>query len=1049
MNICRFSVTRPVAVIVLMMLLILFGYLNLKQLPVREYPNIDVSTISVVTNYTGASSEIIETKITQPIENALAGIDGLDNISSTSKEGKSNIKLEFSINKDIDVAANDVRDRVNRVLNKLPDGADSPIVRKYDSSGMPMMMIAVTSPHMSQMELSDYADRYIIDKFSVLDGVASVDIMGNFEQSMRIWLNRQEMASRKITVKDVITALREENIEYPAGRMESVEKEYPITIDSKYHTADDFRRIIVARDENNNPIRIGDIAKVSVEPKEQRSSFKANDESVITFGISKQSTANTLTIAKNAKALLEQMQAQLPSDMKLTVLNDDSIFISQSIQEVFISMLIAAVLVFVIVFAFIGSIRAALIPTITVPISIISTCIVLNAVGASLNMLTLLALVLAVGIVVDDAILVLENIQRHIDDGEQNLIASLNGSKQVFFAVLSTTVVLLAVFLPIGMLPGKTGRLFTEFSIAISAAVCFSSLVALTLTPMLCSKLLIKSQNGIINKFMNDVLKKSQFHYKNILEYLLNYKKTVVTFFLLLVSSLMLMTTQIPGEYEPKEDRNLLLVNVSAQEGINFYAMQNYMESVLKVMHPLLDDKIATNILMMVPGFGSTLGAVNSGMFIVDLIDQTKRKKSVFEIVNDLNKKLALIPEIKARPIFPMGISSKGSHPLQFILGGYDYKELVKWRDIIFDEVAKSDCISNIDSDYKETTPKLRVSIDKDRAGDLAVSTDTIGSTLEVMLGSKNVTTFVDRGQEYDVVLQSDKRKNISDISNIYVKSEQNVLMPLDNLISVRTVGEAEKLSRHNRTRAITISGNISHGHSLSEAVDLLEKIAKDKLPAYAQIYYKGQSKDYKESQGGIWFVFILAMLVSYFVLAAQFESFVSPFVVMLAVPLGVFGAILALYLVGFTMNIYTQIGLIMLIGLSAKQGILIVEFANQLRDEGIDFKNAIIQASILRLRPIMMTGISTVFGAVPLLLATGASCVSRQNLGIVEVFGGLSGVLLTIVVIPVGYYIFSKNTKSPKEIEYNLNKQEKEDIKRVEEIKVKNVCEQSSKKYR
>lgn len=1027
MNICRLSITRPVAVIVLMLSLILFGYLSLRKLPVREYPNIDTPMITVVTQYEGASSDVVETKITQPIENALAGIDGLDNISSTSKEGKSKIDLEFSMDKNIDVAANDVRDRINRVQNKLPDGADTPVVKKHDSSAMPIMRISITDPNMSQMELSDYADRYIIDKFSVIDGVASIDLMGNYEQSMRIWLDRKEMASRKITVKDITNALLESNVEYPTGRLESIEKDYSITLESKCRTPEDFRKIIVARDENNKPIYMGDIAKINIEPKSQRSLSKVNDRSVITFGISKQSTANTLAITENARKIVDKIQKQLPKNMKLTVLSDDSTFIKQSISEVFFSMLLAAIFVFIIVFVFIGSIKAALIPTITVPISLIATCIVLQAVGASLNMLTLLAMVLAVGIVVDDAILVLENIQRRIDDGEESLLAAFRGSNQVFFAVISTTVVLLAVFLPIGMLPGKTGKLFTEFSIAMSAAVCFSSLIALTLTPMLCSKLLSRQKISRFNQIVDVFTKISQNKYRNILEKIIKYSSRTVLMFALLVGSVIFMVSQIPGEYEPKEDRNMLMVDVAAQEGIGFYAMQDYMESVAKIILPLLDDKIAENVLMMIPGFGGDVGSVNGGKFMINLFDHEKRDCSVFELMKTLNEKMSRIPAIKGRPILPMGISSKGSYPVQFIIGGYDYKELAEWRDIIFSEVAKSEYISNIDSNYKETTPKLRVTIDKDRAGDLGISTATIGSTLEVMLGSKNVTTFVDRGQEYDVILQANKRKDFKDISNIYVRSDnENTLIPLDNLISIRAVGEAEKLCRYNRARSITISGNVAPGHVLSEAIDFLENVVKEKIPLHAQIYYKGQTKDYKESQGGIVFVFIMAMLVSYFVLAAQFESFVSPFIVMLSVPLGVFGAILSMYLFGYTMNIYTQIGLIMLIGLSAKQGILIVEFANQLRGKGIAFREALIQASVLRFRPMIMTGISTVIGAVPLLLARGASAASRQNLGIVEVFGGLSGVLLTLIVIPVGYFICNFRSSSPYEIENRLKKQER-----------------------
>ena len=1026
MNICRFSVTRPVAAIVFMLLLILFGLISLSHLPIREYPSIEVPTISVTTEYTGASSSVMETKITQPIENAIAGIEGLETIQSTSKEGKSSITLEFSIDRDLDAAANDVRDRINRIVNALPDEADSPIVRKYDADSMPIMMIAVTSPYMAQMELSDYTDRYIVDNFSVIDGVAAVNIMGNCEQSMRIWLDRNEMASHGVTVADIQKALKEQNVEYPAGRIESTDQEYPITIDKQFESEEDFQRIVVAKDENDNPIRISDIARVTIEPKSQRNSFKTNRENLVTIGISKQSTANTLSIAKETRKLLENMKTRLPDGMQLRVIRDDSKFIEQSIGEVFSSMLMAALCVFLIVFVFIGSLKAALIPTITVPISIISSCIVMNMLGYSINMLTMLAMVLAVGIVVDDTILVLENIQRRIDEGEHPLLASVRGSHQVLFAVISTTVVLLAVFLPIGMLPGKTGKLFTEFSVAISSAVCFSSFVALVLTPMLCSKLLSKQKNNKFNILVDKYVEKSKAIYYRLLENLLNHKIAVSIGFLSITAVTFLIITNIPGEYEPQEDRNMFMVRANAQEGTGFYAMQNYADIVLNEMYPLLDNKMANNIICAVPGFGGSDGAVNSAVMMVDLVDHENRPLSVMEIIRDLRRKFSKIPGLRVSPVLPSGIGSRGMHPLQFVLGGYSYDELVKWRDIIFEEAKKYPGIMDIDCDYKETTPKLRISIDKERAGDLDVSTDVIGSTLEVMLGSKNVTTFIDRGQEYDVVLQADRRNraNLTDISNIYVKSQSNnQLIPLDNLLTIKEKGEATKLGRQNRSRSVTISGNIASGYTIGEVINFMEKVVREKLPEYAQIFYRGQSKDYKDSEGGILFVFVLAILVSYFVLAAQFESFVSPFIIMLSVPLGVFGAVSMLYLSGFTMNIYTQIGLIMLIGLSTKHGILIVEFANQLRDEGVEFRRALLEAAKTRLRPVMMTGISTVIGALPLLFAVGASSASRRNLGMVEVFGGISGVLLTLVVIPVGYILFNKNETSPEHIEKELQK--------------------------
>ncbi|MDR2724438.1 MAG: efflux RND transporter permease subunit [Holosporaceae bacterium] len=1006
----RFFITRPVATTVLMLLIVLFGYINLERLPVREYPNIEVPTISIVTTYAGASSNIIETKITQLVENAVAGIEGLDNIQSTSKEGKSNIQLEFSMFRDLDAAANDVRDRINRILNKLPEGADIPVVRKFDASEMPIMIISITNPNMSKIELSDYADRYIIDKFSVLEGVASVNLMGQCEQSMRIWLNRKEMAARGITVSAVENALIAENVEYPAGRIESKEKEFPITLHRQYNTPKDFKRIIISRDEGGNPIRISDVARVSIEPKTPRSLFEANRETTISLGILKQSTANAIAISRSTRELIKNLQTKLPPGMKLKVLRDEARFIEQSITEVFETVIIAIILVFLIVFAFIGSFKTALIPTIAVPISIIGACIVLNALNYSVNMLTLLAAVLAIGIVVDDAILVLENIQRRLDEGEAPMDAAVNGSNQVLFAVISTTIVLLAVFLPIGMLPGKTGKLFNEFSVTISIAVCFSSVVALTLTPLLCYRFLSIQKYSRFNVLVDSVMQKARTNYGNFLRIILSCKTSMMISFFLIVGITILIVRHLPGEYEPAEDRNMLMLKVNAPEGTGYYSMSDYMHSVLERIYPLLDQKLATNILATIPGFKDGEGSVNSGIAIVELKNCENRRSSVFQIATDLRAEMAQIPGVKTSIVFPMGIGTRGSHALQFILGGYDYDELIKWRDIIFAAAKEYPGIRDIDCDYKETTPKFIVDIDKDRAGDLGVSTKAIGSTLEAMFSSRNVTTFTDRGHEYDVVLQADmeSRDNINDISNIYVKSQNSsALVLLDNIVNIREVGEAGKLGRQNRSRSITISGNISDGYSLREVLDFLEKVVREKLPEYAQIYYRGQSKDYKESEGSMAFVFLLAILISYFVLAVQFESFISPLVVMLTIPLGAFGAVAALWLAGYTMNIYTQIGLIMLIGLSAKHGILIVEFANQLREKGMGFEKALVEAAKLRLRPIIMTGASTIIGAVPLLLATGAGSASRQNLGIVQVFGGISGILLTLMIIPVGYLLF------------------------------------------
>lgn len=1023
MNICRFAVTRPVAVTVLMMVLVLFGLLSLHRLPVREYPNIELPTITISTTYVGASSSIVETKVTQILENAVSGIEGLDNMRSTSKEGKSSITLEFNVSRDLDGAANDVRDCIGRVQKSLPPEVDTPVIKKYDTDTMPIILIAIVNPNMTSIELTDYAQRYLIDRFSVLDGVANVSLIGAYEESMRIWLNRDEMAARGVTVSDIQKALMAENIEYPAGRIESSTLEYPITIERQFCNPSDFAKLIIRLDENGTPIRMEDIARVEIGAKSQRSLFRTDNTNSISLGIAKQSTANSLSISRNVRALVKDLKQQLPAGMSLVILRDDSDFVEASAIEVLVSMGLAAIFVFVIVFVFIGSIKAALIPIITVPISIISACMVLSFLGYSINMLTLLAMVLAIGMVVDDAILVLENIQRYIDEGKHPLVASVCGSRQVIFAVISTTVVLFAVFMPIGVLPGKTGRLFIEFSVAISSAIFFSSVIALTLTPMLCSKLLSAHKDSRFNKFVDRNMYRLRQAYGKFLLRCFGREKILMGSFALLTIFTIFVAYRLPGEYEPDEDRNMFMIKMKAREGIGFQEMQKYLDLVLEKVMPLRQQNIATNILIGVPGFNGADGAVNSAAAMVTLCPQSDRDVSVFNIVKNLRGKLRDIPGIQALPVLPKGIGSKGSYPLQIVLGGYSYSELAHWRDKIFAAAADYPGIVDINCDYKDTTPKIRIKIDKERAGDVKISAEEIGSTLETMLGSKKVTTFTDRGQEYDVVLQADRsqRSNIRDISNIYVRSLDNQLIPLDNVITVVKKGEPAKLERYNRSRAITIAGNISSGYSMSDAVLFLEKTVREQLPEHAQIYYRGQTKDYKDSEGGMFFVFILAVLVSYLVLAAQFESFRSPFIIMLSVPLGVFGAVCMLMMFGFTMNIYSQIGLIMLIGLSAKNGILIVEFANQLRDEGMAFEKALVEASKLRLRPLLMTAISTVIGALPLILSVGAGAISRQNLGVVLVFGGVSGALLTLLIIPVGYLLINKNERSPHHVEKQL----------------------------
>ena len=1030
MTICRFSIIRPVVTIVFMLLLVVFGYLCMSSLAVREYPDIDTPTISIRTNYDGASASVVETKITRIIEDAVAGIEGLDNISSTSMDGRSNVTLEFKTERDIDAAANDVRDKVSRILKNLPDEADAPVVAKYDSSGMPVLIVALTSTKRTPMELTDYADRYLVDRYSVIDGVASADVFGAQEQSMRVWLDRKNMAARGITVDDIQNVLKTENLESPGGRIESNDREFVVRVNRRYHTPADFANMVLKQNGNGDFIRLGDVAKVELAPRSLRQSFTSNKEPMITIGVSKQSTANTLSVVQGAKELTEKIKEDLPEDMDMTILRDDSLFIQAAIDEVIESLIITAILVLLIIFLFLGDLRASLIPAFTVPISLIASFIVLALAGYSINLLTLLALVLAIGLVVDDTIVMLENIHRRIKNGEPPMVAAVRGADQVIFAVIATTVVLIAVFMPICLWEGKTGKLFAEFAVAISAAVCFSSVVALTLTPMLCSKMLKQEdEKNLIIRMVNAVIGFCEKIYDKSLRTVA--KAKIITFAVFIAICILTVWgwKSLPSEYEPEEDRAVIMLRMQAPEGTNYYTMSGYANQTTDAVFPLLDQGLAKNLMVVVPTFGDSEGAVNRGFAILELQEWGNRDKSAREILDKLRGDLNRIPGLPIQPFLPNGIGSRGN-PVQFVIGGPEYPELVKWRDIILEKCKSYPGFVDIQWDYKETTPQLHVDINTKRADELGISTEEIGVTLETMLGSKKVTTYVDRGQEYDVVLQADRhsRATPDNLSNIYVRSKHSgELIPLSNVVTITEKGDAGRLSRYNRVRAITISGNVAPGYALSDVLDFLEKTAKENLPEYRQIFYKGQSKDMKESSSSMIYIFALALLVSYLALAAQFESFLCPLIVMFTVPLGMVGAIAALMAMGLTMNIYTQIGIIMLIGLAAKNGILIVEFANQLRDAGKPFEEALFDASKLRLRPILMTAISTVIGAVPLLLASGAGAASRKCLGAVIVYGGLSSCILTLFIVPVAYLALAKWERSPKALQRQLDQMEKE----------------------
>jgi multidrug efflux pump len=1024
------SVRRPVLATVLSLLLVAFGLVAFDRLPLREYPDIDPPVVSVDTVYPGAAANVVETRITQLIEDRIAGVEGIETIESVSVDGRSTITIEFDIGRDIDGAANDIRDRVSGILDQLPVEAEPPDIQKVDSNEDVIMWLNLTGDGMTVPELTDYARRYLVDRFSVLDGVARVRIGGDQTYAMRVWLDRNALAARGLTVAEIEAALRAENVELPAGSVESLERQFSVRTERNFKTPEEFARLVVARGEDGYLVRLGDVARVERGTEEDRTVFRGNGVPMVGLGIIKQSTANTIAVADRAKAEMARINPTLPEGMVIKQSYDTSVFVKDAIKEVYKTLGIAIGLVVLVIFLFLGSVRAMLVPAVTVPVSLIATFTVLLALGFSVNILTLLALVLAIGLVVDDAIVVLENIHRRMEQyGETRLVAAFRGTRQVGFAVVATTVVLVAVFVPIAFLQGDVGRLFTEFALTMAAAVSFSTFVALTLSPMLASKILPQAhRRASLSAGVDWVFARIRRGYGVLLRFFLRQKWLVGLLFAATVAGAWWLFEQIPQEYAPSEDRGAFFVLVNGPEGASFGYMEEYMEEIERRLLPYAESGEAIRVLMRTPrGFGGG-DSYNTGIVILVMAPFGERR-STFAVMNEIRAKLADLPGVRAFPVMRQGFGARIQKPLQFVIGGGTYEELAAWRDILLAEIDKSNPgLIGIDWDYKETKPQLRVEIDYDRAADLGVTVSTIGRTLETMLGSRKVTTYIDAGEEYDLILEGerDAQRTPASLQNIYVRSERSgELIPLSNLVRVSEMADSNSLNRYNRLRAITIEANLADGLALGDALAYLEDLVAEHLPEQAIVDYKGQSQDFRSSGGGILFVFLLGIAVVYLVLAAQFESWVHPFVIMLTVPLAMAGALLGLWLTDQTLNIYSEIGLIMLVGLSAKNGILIVEFANQLRDQGHAFGDALLEAADVRLRPIVMTGITTAAGSIPLLLSSGAGAETRTVIGTVILAGVLAATLFTLFVVPVAYDLLARRTGSPGDVARRLEREE------------------------
>jgi len=1030
MSLSDLSIRRPVFATVMSLLLIVLGVMAFSRLTLRELPAIDPPVVSVEVGYPGASAAVVETRVTQVLEDAMSGIEGIESIESRSVNGRASISIEFTLAREMEAAANDVRDAVSRVGNRLPDESDPAQIEKVESDADPILWLNMSSTQMDTLRLSDYAERYIVDRLSSIDGVAQVRLGGQQRYAMRVWLDRDAMAARDITATQVEAALRAENVELPAGRIESDTRDFTLRVARSYEKPEDFAQVPLGKGADGYVVRLGDVARIELTAAERRAYYRSNGEPNIGLGIIKTSTANSLDVARAVRAAAEQIRPSLPQGTDIFVAFDTTTFIDAAVNRVYETLAEAIVLVLIVIWLFLGSFRAALIPAVTVPVCLIAAFIPLYAFGYSINLLTLLALVLCIGLVVDDAIVVLENIQRRADLGEPRLVAAARGTRQVAFAVIATTAVLVSVFLPIGFMQGNTGRLFRELSVALASAVAISALVALTLTPMMSSKLVRphrEEKSNPVNRWVNVRLDALSRGYRGWLDRSVERPWLFGIVMLVAIALSFGLFKLVPSELAPPEDRGAFFVSVIGPEGAGYDYTVKQIQQVEHVLAKHVGDASSGKPIQRtntrVPGGFGASEEMHTGQVIVFLQDWDKRDVSTSDVVDGLRGELGRLAGVRANPQVRTGLVRSRGQPLQLVLGGPDYVQIAQWRDKVLARMEQNPGLFSVDSDYKETRPQMRVEIDRQRASDLGVSVADIGHALETMMGSRRVTTFIQNGEEYDVVLQADKagRAAPADLGAIQVRTRGGALVPLSNLVTLKELAEPGSLNRFNRLRAITLSAGLAPGYRMGDAIAWLRQVVQEELPEQAQVDWKGESREYQAAGGAVLLTFTLALLVVFLVLAAQFESFVHPFVIMLTVPLGVLGALLGLWLTGGTLNLFSQIGIVMLVGLAAKNGILIVEFANQLRDAGRSIHEAIVESSAVRLRPILMTSIATVVGALPLVLAGGPGSASRATIGVVVMFGVSFSTLLSLFVVPAFYVLLAKYTRSPDAVKHEL----------------------------
>ena len=1001
------SIRRPVLACVMSLLLVLVGLVSFEQLTLREYPRIDEPLVSVTTRLQGASSEVIETQVTKPLEDSIAGIDGVDIMTSVSRTEQSNITVRFKLSKDPDTAAAEMRDRVARVRGRLPTEADEPAISKVEADATPTIWLAYTSETMGPLELTELINRVVKPRLQTVTGVADVQVGGDRRFAMRIWLDPDRLAAYRLTVQDVEEAIRRQNLEVPAGRIESQQREFSVTARTDLNTVEQFNDIVL-KNAGGALVRLRDVARVTEAAASERSRVRLNGVPSISTGVVRNATANPLEVAAGVKALIPQIQRDLPPSVTVIQANDNSVFIDRSIKAVYTTVAEAVVLVALVVFVFLRTLRASIIPLITIPVSLIGTFAMIALAGFTINTLTLLALVLAIGLVVDDAIVVLENIYRHIEKGLTPFQAAIKGVHEISFAVIAMTLTLAAVFAPLAFTPGRTGRLFGEFALTLAGAVLVSGFVALTLTPMMCSKLLRRNlKPSRFDRGMERVLSATSGGYGRLLGWMLNHRWLVLVVMLSSAGGSWWLFSTAKSELAPMEDRGVIFLPMRAPDGATLEYTARYLDAVetITAQYPEFDRRF------MFVGQGQ----VSSAFGVLRTVDWTERTITTQQLAQKLLPQFMALPGISVFPVTPPSLGQGGrARPVEFVIVSSDsYQNMARSAQAMLAEMQKNPGIVQPDSDLQLNKPEIFIDVDRARAADAGVAVDVVARTIETMLGGRVVTRYKRDAEQYDVLVQTESagRATPEDIDKIFVRGRGEAMVPLSSLVKVREAVSPRELNHFNQRRSVTLSANLAPGYSLGEALKFMDATAGRVLPPGYATELNGISREFKASSGALGVVFVLALLFIFLVLAAQFESFIDPFVILLSVPLSMVGALLALKLAGGTLNVFSQIGLITLVGLITKHGILIVEFANQLRQDGMSVMDAVQEAATLRLRPILMTTGAMVLGALPLALATGAGAESRQQIGWVIVGGMSLGTLLTIFVVPTVYTWFARKS--------------------------------------